>query len=314
MRELSLKISFYKEISYMRKRDLEILSSLEKFKYMIRDQIAALHFFSYALPHISANNVLKRLRKDDNILANTDRSFQQYIYFINPTPMKTDSQKLDHYLMINQGCIDLRKYREKETSLTYKQQLKAAKELEVAGYIVTKVMGVPSKKYFHITDKILEELLLASNPKSEKREDLNIPPNLEPERQKVNPSYDKRETLALTKGTDKPLQKGSSIKKKNKKEQNKDINNYFVNKESVNNDEIINKLISEYLLKGLSKEVCYRVLKEEEANPDLDNFGAYFRTCLENTLYKSQLKHGQIDPYETFEGRLNDSNVQLINW
>ncbi|MFJ7307968.1 hypothetical protein [Peribacillus frigoritolerans] len=76
-----------------------------------------------------------------------------------------------------------------------------------------------------------------------------------------NPKSEKRETLALNKGTDKPLQKGSSIKKKNKKEQNKDINNYFVNKESVNNDEIINKLISEYLLKGLSKEVCYRVLK-----------------------------------------------------
>ncbi|MFA1710501.1 hypothetical protein ACDX66_02180 [Peribacillus frigoritolerans] len=203
---------------------------------------------------------------------------------------------------------------EKETSLTYKQQLKAAKELEVAGYIATKVMGVPSKKYFHITDKIVEELLLESNPKSEKREDLNIPPNQEPEKQKVNPSYDKRENLALTKETGKPLQKGSSIKKKNKKEQYKDINNYFVNKESVNNDEIINKLISEYLLKGLSKEVCYRVLKEVEANPDIDNFGAYFRTCLENTLYKSQLKHGQIDPYEIFEGRLNDSNVQLINW
>ncbi|MFU2018587.1 tyrosine-type recombinase/integrase [Peribacillus butanolivorans] len=67
-------------------------------------------------------------------------------------------------------------------------------------------------------------------------------------------------------------------------------------------------------MRGLSKEVCYRVLKEVEANPDIDNFGAYFRTCLENTLYKSQLKHGQIDPYEIFEERLKDSNVQLINW
>ncbi|MDG4850754.1 hypothetical protein, partial [Peribacillus frigoritolerans] len=31
-----------------------------------------------------------------------------------------------------------------------------------------------------------------------------------------------------------------------------------------------------------------------EANPDIDNFGAYFRTCLENTLYKSQLKYGPL--------------------
>lgn len=64
----------------------------------------------------------------------------------------------------------------------------------------------------------------------------------------------------------------------------------------------------------MSKEVCYRVLKEVEANREIDNFGVYFRTCLENTLYNSQLKHGQIDLYEIFEGRLNDSNVQLMNW
>ena len=117
-------------------------------------------------------------------------------------------------------------------------------------------------------------------------------------------------TLAITKEQSKPVHKLPAYKRKNKKEQYKNINNYFVNKKLVNNDEIINKLISEYRLKGLSKEVCYRVLKEVEANPDIDNFGAYFRTCLENTLYKSQLKHGQIDPYE----RLKDSNVQLINW
>ncbi|MFJ7680352.1 replication-relaxation family protein [Peribacillus sp. NPDC097198] len=94
----------------MKKRDLEILSSLEKFKCLTRDQIAALHFSANARPHVSANNVLKRLRRDGYITANTDRSFHQYIYFNAPSPIKTDSQKIGHYLMINQGFIDMGKY------------------------------------------------------------------------------------------------------------------------------------------------------------------------------------------------------------
>lgn len=57
---------------------------------------------------------------------------------------------------------------EEETALTYKQQLKAIKDLEAAGYIQTIIMGSPAKKYFHITDKIFEQF--KSN--SDKREDL----------------------------------------------------------------------------------------------------------------------------------------------
>jgi DNA-binding PadR family transcriptional regulator len=202
---------------------------------------------------------------------------------------------------------------EEETALSYRQQLKAIKDLEDAGYIESVIMGSPSKKYFHITDKIVQQLLPKVAVSSNKSADLNEENEQETSVQKQSEdflSYDKCVTLAMTKEQSEPVQKLPAYKKKNKKEQYKNINKYFVNKESVNNDEIINKLISEYRLKGLSKEVCYRVLKEVEANPDIDNFGAYFRTCLENTLYKSQLKHGQIDPYE----RLKDSNVQLINW
>ncbi|MFE4812823.1 hypothetical protein ACFQ9Y_17040 [Peribacillus simplex] len=66
-------------------------------------------------------------------------------------------------------------------------------------------------------------------------------------------SYDKSVTLTITKEQSKPVQKLPAYKKKNKKEQYKNINNYFVNKESVNSDKILNKLISEYRLKGLSK-------------------------------------------------------------
>lgn len=94
----------------MKKRDLDILNSLEKFKCLTTSQIAALHFSKNAYPIVSANKVLKRLRLNNYITANTDRSFHEYIYFINPPPIKTDSQKIDHYLLINQTVIDMTKY------------------------------------------------------------------------------------------------------------------------------------------------------------------------------------------------------------
>jgi len=119
---------------------------------------------------------------------------------------------------------------EEETGLTYKQQLKAIKDLEQAGYIETKIMGVPSKKYFYITDKIVQELFDEAKFSSEEREDMQNAECQEAVRQKVNPSYDEKETLGMPKGNGKPVQKGSSIKKKNKKEKDKNkkdkIDNY----------------------------------------------------------------------------------------
>ncbi|WP_241655946.1 hypothetical protein [Halobacillus litoralis] len=179
---------------------------------------------------------------------------------------------------------------QEETALTYKQQLRAIKELEQAGYIDTKMMGVPSKKYFHITDKIIKELVSEVNPSSSKREDLNV------SRVDADPSLAQRENLSMPKGNSKPDQKGSSIKKKNKKEQYKNKKDNLVNKEPVNNDEIIHKLTNEYRIKGLSNEVCLRVVKEVlDSKTDVENFGGYLRRCLDNTLYKSKLKKGEVE-------------------
>jgi hypothetical protein len=94
----------------MKSRDLEIINSLELYKCLTRDQIAALHFSTKARPHINANQVLRRLRDRGYILANTDKSFQQYTYFNNPSPIKMDSQKIDHHLLINQTVIDMLKH------------------------------------------------------------------------------------------------------------------------------------------------------------------------------------------------------------
>ncbi|MEK3855745.1 hypothetical protein [Cytobacillus sp. FSL H8-0458] len=113
-----------------------------------------------------------------------------------------------------------------ETALTYKQQMKAVKELEDAGFIETKIMGVPSKKYFHITDKIAQELV---KPSSYKREDLKDKQGTVGKPSETSSRNDKRSILPLTKDTGKHVQKGSAIKNKNKKEQYKDNKNNIDN-------------------------------------------------------------------------------------
>jgi hypothetical protein len=62
---------------------------------------------------------------------------------------------------------------EEETSLSYKQQSKAIKDIEEAGYIESVIMGTPAKKYFHITSKIVEQLLPSSDKKEELKEQEN---------------------------------------------------------------------------------------------------------------------------------------------
>ncbi|MFD4819543.1 hypothetical protein [Peribacillus butanolivorans] len=197
---------------------------------------------------------------------------------------------------------------EKETSLTYKQQLKAAKELEVAGYIETKVMGVPSKKYFHITDKIVEVLLLEGNPKSDKREDLNIP--TDSEENTISSRNEKKEHLGMTKGNGKPLQKGSTIKKKNKKE--KDNNNINVNcnyKESLTSEkfrEILmeesNEFYTEFSVGRWSKK-SWNILINKFVDDTItsgrwtkvpeDKIKGYAYKSLEKMCYNSDYKHDE---------------------
>lgn len=94
----------------MRDRDKQILAALERFKCLSRDQIASMFFNHTKKPHTNANFVLKRLRRDGYITANTDKSFHQYIYFSNPPEIKKNSQKVDHYLLIAQIYIDMMKY------------------------------------------------------------------------------------------------------------------------------------------------------------------------------------------------------------
>ncbi|MEJ9232242.1 hypothetical protein LAV79_22860 [Peribacillus butanolivorans] len=102
--------------------------------------------------------------------------------------------------------------------------------------------------------------------------------------------------LALTKELSLPEQKVHSYKEIKEKEINKNTKNNFVNKQSINNDEIIHRLTYEYRLKGMSKELCLRVVEEVLSTNSFENFGGYLRSCLENTIYRNQVKHGLIDP------------------
>ena len=89
----------------LRNRDKKIIEALKLFRCMKRDQIARLFFKDLKNPVTATNLVLKRLRRDGYIDANVN--VQPYIYFLNPSTVKKDSQKLNHYLSIVDFYIEL---------------------------------------------------------------------------------------------------------------------------------------------------------------------------------------------------------------
>ncbi|HET7579783.1 MAG TPA: replication-relaxation family protein [Bacillales bacterium] len=92
----------------LRKRDRAIIDALNRFRCLSRDQIAAMYFDHVKHPVKNANDVLKRLRRDGYIDANTDR--QPYVYFPEPSAIRKDSQKVDHYLAIAGVYIEMTAY------------------------------------------------------------------------------------------------------------------------------------------------------------------------------------------------------------
>ncbi|MFJ5762765.1 hypothetical protein ACIQAA_27275 [Neobacillus sp. NPDC093182] len=207
---------------------------------------------------------------------------------------------------------------EEETALTYRQQVKAIKDLEKAGYIEAVIMCSPARKYFHITDKIIQQLLPKELVSFDIRAELNE--TNEQENIVVEPSedfvsFDKSEILACNKGKSKPVQKVQAYKKKNEKEKLKNNKDKIVNKEG-NKDDIIFNLTNEFRLKGMSKELCLRVVDETNAAQGVQNYAAYLRTCLTNTLNRSQVKHGLIDPFDKMEENLKKggSSIPCYDW
>ncbi|PEV37936.1 hypothetical protein COL28_29090 [Bacillus thuringiensis] len=215
---------------------------------------------------------------------------------------------------------------EEETALSYKQQLKAIKELEQAGYIETRVMGVPSKKYFSITDKIVQELLSEVNPSSDKREDLDVSTNPETVQQESESSLSKRETLALPKGNGKPVQKGSTIKKKNKKEQDKNNkDNIIVNNSTLNMNkmslfkqqtlEAVHKYQSEFSTGRWDKKTYLDIVNkfmyeaiERGIHLEVNCVDSYVYGFLKKAAHHHDMKYGK----RNFEAK--SDTVLIYNW
>lgn len=89
-------------------RDKLILDDLKKFRILNRDQIIAMHFNHLKQKVVVANNVLKRLRRDGYVIADTSAS--PYNYFLNPSPIKKDSKKIPHFNALSNFYIELAKF------------------------------------------------------------------------------------------------------------------------------------------------------------------------------------------------------------
>jgi len=96
----------------MKKRDLEIISTLQQFRAMTRDQVAELFFGHTKKKALNANDVLKRLRDRGYIEADTNR--QPYVYFPKPSRIKASGQKVNHFLKITDFYLQLRAHGEKD--------------------------------------------------------------------------------------------------------------------------------------------------------------------------------------------------------
>lgn len=91
----------------MRKRDREILSDLERFRALTRDQIIEIHFGGLRNPVANANAVMLRLYRQGYVDRTAD--YKQYIYFPTDGTLRKDSAKLRHFLAIADVYIEMRK-------------------------------------------------------------------------------------------------------------------------------------------------------------------------------------------------------------
>lgn len=85
----------------------DVIRDLERFRCMARDDIVAIHFNNRKHPVAQANMMLKRLRLQGDVAADTSR--RPYVYFPANAGIKKQSQKIDHFLSIVKIYRDLRR-------------------------------------------------------------------------------------------------------------------------------------------------------------------------------------------------------------
>lgn len=92
----------------MIERDKQIISDLQRFRVLNRDQIIQLHFKNNSSAINVCNRVMKRLT--DRGYVTVDRNSRPFNYFPSPSTVKKDSTKIPHFLRIADFYIDLCKY------------------------------------------------------------------------------------------------------------------------------------------------------------------------------------------------------------
>lgn len=94
----------------MRNRDKSILDDLMRFRCLSRDDIAAIHFNRNKAAVKACNEVMRRLRDRGEVEVIT--STTPFVYTRKPSPLKKDSQKIQHYRSIVSVYLEMRRITE----------------------------------------------------------------------------------------------------------------------------------------------------------------------------------------------------------
>ncbi|MDZ5784608.1 hypothetical protein [Marinococcus luteus] len=215
---------------------------------------------------------------------------------------------------------------EENTTLKRSKQDKAIKKLKELGLIETRQMGLPKKRYFTITEKI-NEFITAHKSVENKHSDNDSGSKVDNEANNSSNTENTQSVENEHSGVSNSNTLNCSISTTNNtrtnntkinKESivNKNVNNYSsISKNSLENENQeneIKKIEKEFQSKGLSSKVIRLVKQEVDAKKnEIKNYIAYYRTCLDNALYKSQFKKGEIT--ELYP-HLPDDHPLRINW
>lgn len=212
----------------------------------------------------------------------------------------TELESKKHWIDIKyrDGKNNYHYYNISDIPFSDEESLEFMEEVVEAGY---KVLDI-SEPFRHLLSSVENQQLKESHQ-------INVSSIDDFQQLNINNSFSTVENQHLL---NKDINKEIDNKKTNK---NKYLVNKVGNKETKSIDDIIYSLTNEYRTKGLSKDVCIRVIDEVMTKKDeLHNFGGYLRNALENSLYRSKVKHGLIDPAENLEDRLKDSNIPHFDW
>lgn len=92
----------------MNKRDFEIVSTINKFKCLGRDEIVNLFFSNRKSPVSNCNAVLRRLRDRGHI--KQSKKHNPALYLTKENPIKETSQKIPHFLGLFNVYLTLKNY------------------------------------------------------------------------------------------------------------------------------------------------------------------------------------------------------------